>query len=185
MNLNNPMGLFVLVAIAIGSGYLLLRNTEDIEKPDTALRLGIGYYMNDATLIGTGEDGAVLYKMTAAKAVQDLNGGAVNLTDVRVIYDPATEVAWDLYADTGHIPPDSTLVYLEGNVVAETRDEVEAPMTIRTEFMELDIDNYIAETPRKVTIVQLANKVVATGMRAYFKEDRLQLLADVNGKFAP
>ena len=50
---------------------------------------------------------------------------------------------------------------------------------------ELDTETYIANTPRKVTIDYLQHRVFATGMRAYFKEDRLQLLSDVNGKFLP
>ena len=185
MNISNPTGLIVLAVLALGSAIVLLRNSDSGNEADASLRLGIGYYMKRASLIGTGDDGAVLYRLNAESVTQNIKQGAVDLVDVHVIYDPETEVAWDLRADTGHMPPDSSVVQLIGNVVASTIDEIDSPMTIRTEFLELDIETYTADTPRRVTLDQEANRVVATGMRADFKADRLQLLADVNGKFIP
>ena len=58
-------------------------------------------------------------------------------------------------------------------------------MVIRTDYLELDTETYIANTSHKVAIDYSSNKVFATGMRAYFKEDRLQLISNVNGNFFP
>lgn len=118
-------------------------------------------------------------------AVQDREAGTIDLDEVYVEYDPLSSVPWDLRANTGHIPPDGNIIELEGDVVAATRDDDNIPITIRTDFLELDTETYIAKTEHKVAIDYATNRVFATGMRAYFKEDRLQLLADVNGKFNP
>jgi lipopolysaccharide export system protein LptC len=58
-------------------------------------------------------------------------------------------------------------------------------MIIHTDYLELDTETYIANTEQKVAIEYTNNLVFATGMRAFFKEDRVQLLSNVNGQFAP
>ena len=102
-----------------------------------------------------------------------------------VSYDPLTEVPWDLRADTGYILPDRNIIQLAGDVVASTRGDTQAPVRINTDYLELDTETYIANTDREVTIDYSNNKVFATGLRAYLKEERLQLVSNVNGKFIP
>ena len=185
MNLNQPLVLIGLSICAIGSGVLLLRNTADDIETISAPRLSIGYYMNEAELIGTGDNGNILYRLTTRNASQNFEDGVVNMEGVHVIYEPEAAVPWDLRADTGNIPPSANIIQLAGNVVATTQDDENSQMTIRTDFLELDTETYIANTPSKVTIDYLQHSVFATGMRAYFNEDRLQLISDVNGKFLP
>lgn len=185
MDMRNWVQLTLLLIAAVASGVLLMRNTsESPDRPSTA-RLGIGYYMTDAELLVTGEDGQTRYRVRTNSATQDKKAGTIELDKVYVEYDPLSSVPWELRANTGHIPPDRNIIELEGDVVAQTRDERDVPITIRTEFLELDTETYIAETEHRVAIDYATNRVFATGMRAYFKEDRLQLLADVNGNFKP
>jgi lipopolysaccharide export system protein LptC len=185
MNLNHPLILIFLAIGAVSSGVLLLRNTADDAETVPAPRLGIGYYMNEAELIGTGESGKILYRLRTRNASQNFEDGVVNMQGVHVIYEPEAAIPWDLRADTGNIPPSANIIQLTGNVVAATKDDNNSRMTIRTNYLELDTETYIASTPRKVTIDYFQHRVFATGMRAYFKEDRLQLISDVNGKFLP
>lgn len=185
MNINHPLTLIILTICAVSSGALLMRNTSEDVETISPPRLSIGYYMNDAELIGTGDSGKILYRLRTTNASQNFESGVVNMRDVHVIYEPEAAIPWDLRADTGEIPPSANIIRLTGNVVATTQDDNDSRMTIRTNFLELDTETYIANTPRKVTIDYLQHRVFATGMRAYFKEDRLQLLSDVNGKFLP
>ena len=185
MDARNSVQLILLLIAAVASGVLLLRNTsEPPDQPSTA-RLGIGYYMTDAELIVTGEDGRTRYRVRTNNAVQDRDAGTISLDGVHVEYDPLSSVPWDLRATTGHIPPDRNIIELEGDVIAKTRDDDNVPITIRTDFLELNTETYIAQTEHDVAIDYATNRVFATGLRAYFKEDRLQLLANVNGKFNP
>jgi len=177
--------LILLLVAAVASGVLLMRNSDETQDRPPAARLGVGYYMTDAELVVTGEDGQTRYRIRTDSAVQDAKAGTISLDKVYVEYDPLSAVPWDLRAKSGHIPPDRNIIQLEGNVIAATRDDNDTPITIRTEFLELDTDTYIAETRHEVVIDYATNKVFATGMRAYFKEDRVQLLADVNGSFDP
>lgn len=185
MDLNRPLVLILLFICALASGYLLLRYSEEDEEDGLGPRLGIGYYMTDAELIGTDETGAVVYRVTAKSASQSVEAGVIDMADVRVIYEPRTSVRWDLQATTGRIPPDGTIIELAGEVVAVTRDREIRPITITTDYLELDTETFIADTQRDVAIDYSKHRVFATGLRAFFKEDRLQLISDVNGKFLP
>jgi lipopolysaccharide export system protein LptC len=185
VDLNKPLVLLFLTLCALASGYLLLSYSAEDEEEVDGPRLGIGYYMSEAELIGTDDDGEVLYRVSAKSAAQGVDDGIINMEDVRVIYEPRTAIKWDLKATTGRIPANGTIIELAGEVVAVTRDRDIKPTTITTDYLELDTETYIANTRRKVTIDYSSNRVFATGMRAYFKEDRLQLISNVNGKFVP
>jgi len=177
--------LILLLIAAVASGILLLRSGAEDPDRQPKLALGVGYYMKQAELTRTGETGQVLYRLQTNEATQLTTDGIVELDVVQISYDPMTEVPWDLHADKGHILPDRNIIQLSGNVVARTREDSRAPITVSTEYLELDTESYIANTDREVAIDYTNNTVFATGLRAYLKEERLQLIADVNGHFIP
>lgn len=175
----------LLSVAAFSSGLLLSRLEDKPEQTDRAPRLGAGYYVEEAELIGTGDNGEVLYRVKTDQATEQLADGSVALDKVRIIYTAEEAVPWNLSANNGRIPPDGKMLELLGDVVAVTREDGGQPATIRTEFLQLEPDNYVAYTDRKVTIDYADSRLFAVGMRAYLKEDRLQLLSNVNGKFVP
>ena len=185
MDLQNWTRLFLLAFAAAASAMLVLRNTDDSSDKSSTARLGIGYYMTDAELIVTGEDGQTRYRVRTDNATQNPEAGSISLDRVFVEYDPLSSVPWELRADSGHIPPDRNTIELQGDVIARTRDDEDVPITIHTDFLQLNTDTYVAQTEHEVAIDYSTNRVFATGMRAFLKEDRLQLLADVNGTFDP
>ena len=176
----------VLLGIAAVASGLLLSRLED-EPPDTERRprLGAGYYVESAELVGTGEDGGVLYRVQTDQATEQLDDGSVKLDGVRIVYTAGESVPWTLRANRGRIPPDGNMLELLDDVVAVTREGDGPPATIRTEYLRLEPNEYVAYTDRKVTIDYSGSRLFAVGMRAYLKEDRLQLLSNVNGKFLP
>lgn len=185
MNTSRWPTLALLLIAAVASGVLVLRSGEKDPGRKPGPELGIGYYMTQAELIRTGENGQVLYRLRTNKATQIAEDGIIELDVVQVSYDPLTEVPWDLRADTGHILPDRNIMQLTGDVIARTRGEIQAPTRISTDYLELDTNTYIANTDTDVTIDYTNNKIYATGLRAYLKEERLQLISNVNGQFIP
>lgn len=184
LRVDRPILLAVLAVIALASGLLALRHQATRDKPSPP-RLAMGYYVTDARLTGTGPDGRVIYRLRAASAEQNLADGAVSLRDVGLAYVPATEVPWQLRAARGQIPPDRNIILLSGGVVAATRTTAAAPTLIRTEHLELDPDAFVASTPAVVAVERPRSTLHARGMRVYLKQDRLQLLTDVQGTFQP
>jgi len=177
--------LVLLLIAAVASGVLVLRNDKEDSDREQKPELGVGYYMKQAELVRIDENGRVLYRMRTNEATQITRDGIIELDLVRVSYDPLTEIPWELRADKGHILPDRNIIELTGDVVARTRGEHQAPIRISTDYLELNTDTYIADTDRDVAIDYTNNKVFATGLRVFLKEERLQLVSNVNGQYIP
>jgi len=181
----NGLTLVLLAAGALASGAWLWQLQEPKDKTGSTRRLGDGYYLKDAELVGTGISGEVLYRIRTRELQQDPDNGAVALTEVALQYSPGAAVPWDLTADAGSMPPDSDILQLSGEVVAVTQKDSGEPAIIRTDYLEIDPQTFVAFTARPVTIEMSGDRILATGMRVFLKEDRLQLIADVTGTFTP
>jgi lipopolysaccharide export system protein LptC len=181
---DRPVRLAVLALAAVASAVIYLREDEG-DGAAPGARLALGYYVRDAVLQGTGEDGRILYRVAAADARQVDAGGLVMLSDVRIDYTPTAGVPWDLVATQGQMPPDRTIIELSGEVVATAREPGAPALSIRTEYLELDPEANVARTDRGVLVERARDTLRARGMRAYLKEDRLELETGVQGTFRP
>ena len=196
--IEHPVRLAALVTAALLTTVLMYRapSTDDASAP--APQLGRGYYVKQARLTGTGPDGRVLYRVSTATAEQILADGTITLQEVSVDYEPAAQVPWKLRANRGQIPPDRNIIELMGDVVATTAAtaagpaddaargrKAMAPLFIRTDFLELDPQAYVARTENFVAVERNRDTLRARGMRVYLKQDRLQFNADVRGRFLP
>ncbi len=175
--------LVLLTVCALGSGLLLSRLGNNAAIPANSPRLGAGYYVDNAELTGTGDDGQLLYRARTKQATEHPEDGSVTLDEVIIDYATDSDVPWLLSATAGRIPAGGKILQLMGDVVAVARANEGEPATIRTDFLELDPETFVAFTNRKVAIDYSGSEVFAVGMRAFLKEDRLQLLSKVNGKF--
>jgi LPS export ABC transporter protein LptC len=182
-------GTSVLVAtLLVGatiSGIVLIRSRPVTSEAATATNLGVAYYLKKAELTGMGKDGKVLYRVTADEAAQRLDDESIGLTDVHLIYDPASDIPWDMVADTGRIPSGGNIIHLEGRVLAVSREGDESATTIRTNYLEVDPDRRTANTEARVVIEFDEQRVNATGLQADLERNKFKLLSNVNGKFFP
>jgi lipopolysaccharide export system protein LptC len=175
----------LLTAAALGSWYLARQNSgDDIAAADVDA-VHRGYYLKSARILGTSEDGSLLYEIQAKHAEQR-GDSEIAFTDVLINYSPASDVPWIVNADSALIHQDERLVRLSGHVRAVSSDGFSGNDTeIRTEYLELDPESYVAETDQRVQIRIGARSLTATGMLASLKENQLELKSNVNGKFVP
>jgi len=95
-------------------------------------------------------------------------------------------VPWKVNADSAVIRKDEERVLLSGHVRAVSSEGFAGKDTeLRTQYLEIDPENYLAETNERVQIRIGARSLTATGMLASLKENRLELKSNVSGKFAP
>lgn len=177
--------LVVLIAAALGSWYLTRgdRDADSNEVPYESVHRG--YYLKSARILGTAENGSLLYEIEAEHAEQR-SDRSVDFTDVRIRYSPESEIPWTVYADTATLSEESPNVVLRGHVRATSSGESERDETeIRTQYLELDPERSIAETDERVQIRVGARSLTATGMLASLKEDRIELKSNIRGKIAP
>lgn len=175
----------LLSVAAIGSWYLARSNAPADEEDFSYDTVHHGYYLKHARILGTGEDGSLLYEIEAVHAEQQ-DDRRIEFTDVHIRYSPASNVPWTIIADAATLQEDNPMITLRGHVQiinsgASPADDTE----IRTQYLELHPEKFIAETNERVQIRFGARSVTATGMLASLNDDKIELKANVRGKIAP
>lgn len=175
----------VLTAAALGSWYLARSNRPaevDALPYDTAHR---GYYLKSARILGTDNDGSLLYEIEADHAEQQARD-RIEFTDVRIRYSPSTDIPWVVHADEATLREGSPRIALRGHVRAVGGSGNGGEDTeIRTHYLEFDPERYIAETDERVQIRIGARSLTATGMLASLNDNKVELKSNVRGKIVP
>ncbi|MGI9235492.1 MAG: LPS export ABC transporter periplasmic protein LptC [Woeseiaceae bacterium] len=177
--------LAALAAGALGSWYLARQGQSDAAGEVPYEPNHRGYYLKSARILGTGENGDLLYEIEADRAEQQTDK-SIEFTDVRIRYSPESDIPWTVNADAATLNEGNPRIELRGHVRAtsngaEPDDETE----IRTQYLELDPERFIAETDDRVQIRIGARSLTATGMLASLNDDRIELKSNVRGKIAP
>jgi LPS export ABC transporter protein LptC len=188
MSARNVITYVVLTLAAAGSWYLAstLESTES--SPSVAKAGGDAFYIRSARILGTDDQGQLLYEIEAEYAEQQ-PGGDVDLRNVKISYTPSAEVPWTIRADNATISGtdrDQTLLQLSGHVVAVSNEGFAGRATeLRSPTLEIDPKKYIAKTDSRVQIRIGPRSLTAVGMLALLQDNRLQLQSSVSGKFVP
>ncbi len=174
-----------LLLAAIGSWYMArtLGQTEIVETSGNAI--SNGYYLRSARILGTGNDGHLLYEIEADYAEQR-DGEEIEFQNVKIEYSDGAGVPWVLHADSATISQDPERVILRGHVRAVNAQGFDGKDTeIRTQYLEFEPGAFRAETDSRVQIRIGPRSLTATGMLALLQENRLELKSNVSGKFVP
>ncbi len=176
---------FLLSAGAIGSWYLARSNAPTDEDDLPYEPLHQGYYLKQARILGTGEDGSLLYEIEADHAEQQ-EDDSIEFNEVRIRYSPESGVPWVVNADQATLQDGSPTIILRGHVqIVNDGGSAEHDTEIRTQYLELDAKEYIAETDQRVQIRFGSRSVTATGMLASLNDDKIALKSNIRGKIAP
>lgn len=186
LNLRNLLGFGVLAAAVAGSWYWgRVRVAPDL--PVVGGEAGpLGYYLRDANISIMGEDGDVLYEISAAAVEERPAENRTVLSSVSVRYSPAAEVPWEVRADSGEIPNNERYIELSGAVrLASTGESGREPTIIQAPRLRFTPDDYLATTDTGVSVQLGAERLDAIGMNVDLKGDYLELESTVHGLFNP
>ena len=185
MNARNVIVFTVLTAAAAGSWYLANRYTApEIIRTVSDTPSG-GFYLRSARILGTDDSGDLLYEIEAEYA-EERADRHIEMQNVRVRYSAGAEVPWTIDADLATISDEKNQLQLSGHVVATSNEGFAGEVTeIRTPLLNIDPQNYTAETDERVQIRIGSRSLTATGMLALLQDNRLQLKSNVSGKFVP
>jgi LPS export ABC transporter protein LptC len=185
MTSRKALGFAALLLAAAGSWYLAGSLEEPIEVTPSQRRSGQGFYLRSVRILGTDEQGDMLYELKAEYAEQRPNR-EIAFENVEIVYSSDATVPWTLNADSAVIGSDQRRLILSGHVRAVNAEGLNGEVTeIRTPHLEFEPDNFRAETDSRVQIRIGSRSLTATGMLALLQEDRLQLKSNVSGKFVP
>jgi lipopolysaccharide export system protein LptC len=174
----------ILVAAVLGSWYL---TQSQPQPPDelTDTQSDESYYMRDATLLGIGDNGVPSYRVHAAHIRHIAMDDSIELTNIRVRFETDPDAPWTLNAPRGQIPKEREYIDLIGEVTASREPGEGDELVIVTRDVRVLLEERIATTEALVTMNMGPHAVTAQGMRAYLKQDRVELQSDVHGLFAP
>lgn len=185
MNPRHILTISVLVVVAVSSWYLAAGDrTTEVTKTIADTSFG-GFYLRTARILGTDNEGQLLYEIEAEYAEQSENSD-IELQNVQIQYSSGANVPWMINADVATISDSQSLVRLSGNVVAVSNEGFSGQATeIRAPLLIIDPARYQAETDSRVQIRIGSRSLTATGMLALLQENRVQLKSNVSGKFVP
>jgi len=185
MSPRNIVLVITLTAAALGSWYLARTHRQDDVDAAPAEATHRGYYLKSARILGTGDDGNLLYEILAEHAEQEA-ADRIEFRTVRIRYSHEAEVPWTVHADTATLREGSPQIVLRGHVRAVSEPDGSGQDTeIRTQYLEFDPERYVAETDERVQIRIGARSLTATGMLASLNDNRIELKSNVRGKIAP
>lgn len=184
----NPRTIIVITILtvgAIGSWYLVQSNATSQDDDIPLDPVHRGYYLKQARILGTAEDGNLLYEIEAERAEQQRDD-RVDFSEVRIQYAPNSDVPWVITADEATLREGAPRIALRGHVqILNSGESSNEDTEIRTQYLELDPENFLAETNDRVQIRFGSRSVTATGMLASLNDDKIELKSNVRGKIAP
>jgi LPS export ABC transporter protein LptC len=176
------MLIVALTAGALGSWYLARQQGGDAGSAAIE-SVHRGYYLKSARILGTGTNGDLLYEIQAERAEQQ-DDNRIEFSVVSINYSPQSQIPWTVNADTARIERDRKRILLSGHVTAIS-SEAGYDTEIRAPYLELDPENFLAETDARVQIRIGERSLIATGMLASLQDNTLELQSNVSGKFFP
>lgn len=192
VSFRNSVALFALAGAAAASWYFSRPQPAAPEAESGSGDAPRGYYLRDATLLGTDETGRRFFSIHAGEAVQADAETRLELTDVRVEYRDEQDVDWTISAERAVTPDDRSYLDLEqvrlandadaDGADAEAADAARRHMTIETAQLRLDTREYLASTDAAVRIRVGEATIEGVGLRARLREDYVELESQVHGR---
>ena len=139
-----------------------------------------GYYLIDAVMHGTDDDGRIYYHIIAERVEQQPDGEDFVLDKMRVQYTPETEVHWAISASRGMADAGLDSLQLQQDVrLVYTADANQDQTIFETDDLRVYAEEFLATTDQTVTMRKGRSEITATGLELNLKTDFWKLGSDV------
>lgn len=145
-----------------------------------------GYYLRDAVMRNTDENGGARYDIHAGAISERPAQRVLEMRDVRIEYHEQPASQWSISAAEGLVSIDGRRFELSGGVELQ-RDGSDGARaaSLVTERLLLDLEGQKVTTDAAVTLRDGRNIVSAIGMSAFLMEDRVELESNVHVRVQP
>jgi LPS export ABC transporter protein LptC len=143
-----------------------------------------GYYLKDAIITQTQENGSPDLRLSAARIDQQRKDASIRLQNVQVDYLKVPERHWVLTAERGEIPENSRIVEFSGNV--ELRPAEAKPQAfLRAESLAIDTVRNVAYTTASPALIKFATySMTVKSLEADLVSEKIKLQS-ARGKTGP
>ncbi|MEL7297376.1 MAG: LPS export ABC transporter periplasmic protein LptC [Pseudomonadota bacterium] len=191
MNTRGLLIIITLVSLALFSWYLRDRERTPAPVQQTIPRVDSGYYLLNARITASDEDGESAYQIIAGEATQAALDAPIEMRAVRVTYGESETSQWLISADEATLEQTNTVLTLAGSVEAtwqrqgNSEGDDDTTLTLLTESLAFDAERNIVETDALVRFDVGMGRLTATGMRASLQNDVVEFRSNVRGQFTP
>lgn len=151
-----------------------------------AARHEADYSMETFTVTEMDATGAMHYRLQAESMEHYTDDGSARLVKPQVHFFSRARVPWTLLAEEGTVSADNKEIHLNGAVLIERpASATQAPLRLTTRNVLIHPHDEVAETRERVMLEDPLNTTRAVGMRVNMNDEHVQLLSQVQGRYAP
>ena len=176
----------LLCVLATGSAWLLKQLSDDKSTSTVLLRHDPDHYMENFHTLTMEEDGTPKNKLYAEYMAHYPDDNTTELIKPKLEVYRENEPPIIIVAEKGWVTADNEVILLSGTVrLWQDNINGDRKMEIVTSDVKILTKQEYAETDKLATITGKRINASAIGLRAYFKENRIELLTNVHGTILP
>ena len=176
----------IMLFLAAGSAWLLNRVTSGKPRMARELLHQPDYYMENFTTLNMEQNGILKNRLQAEYMAHYPDDDTTELVKPRLEIPREDNQPINIIADKGWVTANNEVILLTGNVNLWQNDDAgNKRLEIITSDVRILAEKTYAETDKPSTFIGKNTTVKATGVRAYLKEGRLELLHNVHATILP
>jgi lipopolysaccharide export system protein LptC len=176
----------LLIVVAIGSAWLLNWLGDDKSTPTALFRHDPDHYMENFTTLTMEQNGRPKSKLSAEYMAHYPDNNTTELLKPELIVYRENKPPINIVADKGWVTANNKVILLSGSVTLwQENNAGERELEVVTSDVKILTEQEYAETESPTTIKTKNTTFNSIGARAYFQENRLELLNNVHGKILP
>ncbi|MGD8312987.1 MAG: LPS export ABC transporter periplasmic protein LptC [Gammaproteobacteria bacterium] len=177
MNTRQTLLFILLLAVIIGSGWLLDGGLQDL----SVSRSGPDAFVSGMHLDIMDERGKLRYRVTASTMVHYPDSDLLELQRPLIDLEQRNGSIWRIRAETGETTDSGDLIRLQGKVDIH-RSGSSGPLQVRTRDLLVRPQQSYATTDSAATITTPGHRVDAVGLEADLDKNTLELHNHVRGR---
>ena len=183
---NRATIVITLIIAALASAWFLNHLTSSESKSGSMAYHVPDYYMEDFTTLTMKQDGTPKNKLSANYMAHYPDDDTTELLKPKLEIFRLDQPSLYMSADKGWIAADNEVILLTGDVELWEEDESGVrTLQVNTSKAHVLLNQEYAETDQYVKIILNKNITTGIGMRAYFKDSRLEVLNNVRTTIQP
>ncbi len=151
-------------------------------QPSTREEAAPAWYWTNARFWNFNDEGSLEQEATATGVEHFSEEDVTFLGEPRVVSHLDEGAPWHTRAERGEVRENNDVIELSGKVEIRKADN---SLNMRTERLILDRGRELAETDMAVTITGEQGRTDAVGMRAWLKQEKVELLSKVKSVYEP
>lgn len=167
----------VLAVTAAASSWLLNQLVQEESEIEAGVHHDPDYYMEDFTTHSMRNNGTLKNKVQAVYMAHYPDNDTTELYSPEMEIFRVDNVPLFIKAEKGWVTAENEIILLEGKVrMWEIDENGIIDMRVETSDVKVLLMEEYAETDQYATIISKGSTITGTGMRAHFKDSRLEVL---------